>query len=127
MPISYTAGKPEERKFTVLPAGEYNFRVLDAEEKRSKTGNDMIEVKLDVFKGEESAIVYDYLVFAEKSKWKVDHFLKCVGLLPEEGTNVDISGNDLIGHQGRVKLRIGKTDKNNDRNEVDAYLWEDEF
>ncbi len=128
MAISYKAGNAEQRSFTVLPAGEYAFRVLDAEEKRSSNGNDMIALKLDVYddKGKQ-AVVYDNLVFNEKAQWKVDHFLKSCGMLPEEGSEVNLSANEFIGYEGKVKLRVGKNNKDQDRNEVDAYLWDEPF
>lgn len=127
MAISFKTGNPEARSYKVLPAGEYQFRVLDAVEKRSKAGSDMIELKLDVYKGDEQAIVYDYLVFTEKAAWKVDAFLKSCGMHPGEGVDHEIVANEFVGFEGRVKLKVGKTDKNADRNEVEAFIWEEEF
>lgn len=127
MAITYTAGNAVQRTFTVLPAGDYRFRVLDATEKRSKNGNDMIELKLDVFADNgPQGVVYDNIVFTATAQWKCDQFLKACGMLLAEGEVVNIVANEWIGFEGRVKLRVGKTDKGNDRNEVVAYLWDEE-
>lgn len=105
----------------VLPAGDYQFEVVNAEEKRSKAGNDMIELTLSI----EGSKVYDNLVFTEKAFWKVDQFLKSVGAHPGEGKSIDVEADDCVGQRGTVTLRVGKSDKGNDRNEVDCYTWEE--
>lgn len=126
MAITYKAGAPEQRTFTILPAGKYPFRVLDANQQRSKAGNDMIELKLDFYDDDgNSSTVWDFLVFTEKSVWKVDHFLKSCGMHPGEGQEIDLNPNEFIGFEGMGELRIGKTDKGVERNEVAAYTWDE--
>ncbi len=107
----------------VHPAGDYSFEVVNAEEKKSKSGNDMIELTLLV-KGSK---VYDNLVFIEKVFWKIDQFLKSTGSHPGEGKEINVEADDCVGQKGRVRLSVGKNDKGNERNEVECYLWEEEF
>ena len=47
--------------FPLLPIGDYRLRIAEVEEKTSKNGNDMFEIKLDV-SGQECKLFYN-LVF----------------------------------------------------------------
>ena len=55
----------------LFPAGIYPFEILEATDKTSKKGNDMIELKLRVFHGERHQIVNDYLL--ESIGYKLRH------------------------------------------------------
>jgi hypothetical protein len=124
--ISYTANAPKPIVPRVLKPGDYPFRILDASEERSKSGNDMIKLKMMVGHDRESEIgVFDYLVFGGSCDWKIDSFLKCVGLHPGEGQNLDISGTDMIGLEGTVKLKIEEY-LGKDSNKVSAYLYDED-
>lgn len=119
---TFTTGTPSQgASGPILPAGEYPFEVVNAKEARSKNGNDMIELKLDI----NGSKIYDNLVFTDKAFWKIDQFLKAVGAHPGEGKDITVEADDLIGHKGTCKLRVGKTDKGNERNEVESYTWEE--
>jgi hypothetical protein len=125
--MKYTASKPQSPQFKVLPAGEYPFRVLDAIEKRSKSGNDMIELKIAVGdSAAEEVTVFDYLVFDGKSEWKIDAFLTSCGMHPGEGVEADLNPNEFIGWEGRVRVKVEKYD-GKDQNKVAAYTFEEEF
>ena len=123
--ISYTANAPKPPVARVLKPGDYPFRILDASEERSKSGNEMIKLKMMVGHDRESEIgVFDYLVFGGSSDWKIDSFLKCVGLHPGEGQNLDIDGTDMIGLEGTVKLKIEEY-LGKESNKVSAYLYDE--
>jgi len=123
MPINYTAGAPRTNNYPILPAGEYPFRVLDASEALSKSGNKMIKLKIAAGDGKTADIVlFDYLVFTESSVWKVDAFLKSCGMHPGEGKEATIKADEFIGWEGRVKVVV--EDYNGDKqNKVASYTW----
>jgi cobalamin biosynthesis protein CbiG len=92
----------------LLPKGEYDFEVVTAEEKTSKTGNEMIALNIRVFSGTTGAnFVRDFLL--EKIAYKLRHFCEATGLLPkyENGT---LTADDCEGKVGRLKLVV-KEDK----------------
>jgi hypothetical protein len=68
--------------------------------------------------------VFDYLVFGGSSDWKIDSFLKCVGLHPGDGQNLEIDGTDMIGLEGTVKLKIEEY-LGKESNKVSAYLYDE--
>jgi hypothetical protein len=105
----------------ILKPGEYPFEIVNAEEARSKNGNDMIELTLRI--GESK--VYDNLVFTDRAFWKIDQFLRSIAQHPGEGKSFDVLADDLVGHKGMCKVGMGKTAKGNERNEIDAYTWEE--
>jgi hypothetical protein len=127
--IAFHASEPKPPQYTLLKPGDYNFRVLSAEEKMSQAGNEMIELKLDVFeKGynqENQSIVYDNLVFTEKAAWKIDSFLKSTERHPGQDCDCNLIAEEMTGWAGRCRIRHEKDQNGNLRNKVDAYLWEE--
>jgi hypothetical protein len=62
MAINWNFNKDVEKPtFKAIPVGNYRCRIESAEEKQSKAGNDMIEMKLSI-SGQKSSLWF-YLVF----------------------------------------------------------------
>jgi len=94
----------------LLEGGEYPFEVADAEEGQSKSGNDMIKLRLKVLGPDERQYgVFDYLVGTEGSAYKVRHFAESVGLLPQYEAG-ELEAISLIGRTGYCQ--VGIDDKN---------------
>lgn len=55
--------KREEKSFVILPEGDYRVKVENAEKKVSKSGNDMIELSLQV--SGTNMKLFHYIVFME--------------------------------------------------------------
>lgn len=128
MPITYQASAPvaapEYKPFVALAAGGYDFKVIDAEEKFSKAGNQMIELTLRCGDLADGPKVWDYLVFAEKALWKVDQFMAAIGHGGKPGDSLEIDADNLIGETGRVTLAVEKNDKGREVNKVESYVFE---
>ena len=122
MTIRHTFGDEDNRP-DAMPAGVYPATIKDAEEKISKSsGNDMIEI---VWALESGLLVFDYLTFGPKTAFKVDTFLKAVGLAPEKGADVEIVAADLIGKQAFLDLIIEPgTCEYRAKNKVNKYVCE---
>ena len=128
MAITHGASEPKEMEIKILKPGEYPFEVIDATEGKTaqdgpklKAGTPKIELKIRV---NDEATVYDNLFFHPNTNWKVDAFLKAIGQHPGEGQEVEIDAFDLVGEKGMVRIKTGKTNAGNPRNEVDSYTWE---
>jgi len=93
----------EDQKFDVLDAGTYPATIIEAIEKVSKNGNDMIEI---VFEVEGGHRIYDYLVFTEKTAFKVDAFLSATGKAPEKGKEVEIVADELVGVELSIEVEV---------------------
>jgi hypothetical protein len=106
----------------LLSPGEYDAEVMTAEEKQSKSGNDMIAMRLKVYgdNGAEAS-VFDYLLDAVA--YKVRHFAEAAGMIDayERG---ELYAEDLVGKVVRVKLKIehDKTGNYADKNAVQDYI-----
>lgn len=86
--------------------GLYDFEVLEAAEKLSSKGNEMIELNVKLYDTEgHSFWLYDYLVSSDGMAYKVRHFSAATGLLPkyEKG---ELTAADCIGKTGRCQLGI---------------------
>lgn len=106
----------------LLPKGDYDFQVLEAEDTKSKQGNDMIKVNLGIFHGEAMRLrVFDYLLSAMEAKLR--HFCDTTGLLAvyEAGT---LCAQDCKGRSGRVKLIVEEDEsgKYDTKNVVKDYI-----
>lgn len=119
---AYTPSKPQSAEFFV-PAGTYRFRVVEADDDTSKGGNEMIKLKIKpILKGgADGPALFDYLVFAESSLWKIDAYCASVGREKIEDGKTD----ELIGDEGEVRLKVEEYNGKKS-NKVDAYLF-DEF
>lgn len=120
---AYTAKKPEPAPEFFVPEGEYKFRVVEATDDTSKTGNEMIKLKLRVIREDETEgpALFDYLVFTESSFWKVDAYCASVG----RDEIKDGETARLVGDVGRARL-IVEAYNGKKNNKVDTYLF-DEF
>jgi hypothetical protein len=114
---SYTASTPTERPDFVDP-GDYQVEVIDAIETVSKTGHDMIELKLRTSAG---SYLYDFLVFIPTAFWKIDAFRAATGeeVKPEE--DVEITADHVIGRTGTARLTVEEYNGKK-RNKVAAWI-----
>jgi len=92
----------------LLEEGDYILRVVDCEETISKgrktNGADQLELKLK----EESTgkIIYETLIFDESLEWKIDCFIQCFGIKAQEGQDLELEADDMIGLRGWVALKV---------------------
>ncbi len=106
----------------LIPEGVYPFEVIKAEAKKSKKGNDMIEMELRIFlpDGKERTL-RDWLM--EAMGFKLFHFCAYSGLSMkyEAGT---LNSHDCEGRSGYAKIEIqeDKTGQYPPRNSVRDYV-----
>ena len=102
--------------------GEYSFEVLEAADKVSKAGNEMIELKLKVYADDGGYIfVNDYLM--DTVAYKLRHAADACACLAKYETGM-LQADDFKAKAGRLKLKIQK-DKSGtypDKNVVGDYV-----
>ena len=114
---SYTASTPNERPDHVDP-GDYQVEVVDAIETISKSGHEMIELKLKTSAG---SYLYDFLVFIPAAFWKIDAFRAATGEVVRPEEDVEISADHVIGRTGTARLTVEEYNGKK-RNKVAAWL-----
>jgi hypothetical protein len=114
---SYNASTPTERPDHVAP-GDHQVEVIDAVESLSRTGHEMIELKLRTSAG---SYLYDFLVFIPSAFWKIDSFRAATGEVVTPEDDVEITPDDLIGRTGVARL-IVEDYNGKQRNKVAAWL-----
>lgn len=123
MAIQFKTVAADAAEFFV-PAGDYNLRVANAEQTTSKSGNDQIKLTLRIIRedGTDGVTVFDYLVFAASSVWKVTHFLKSLGKYPGDDVDLSLDPIDLIGEEVHATLKV-EVYEGKKSNKVSAYLY----
>lgn len=106
------------------PKGEYDCEVIDAIEETSKSGNDMVHLKLRVHNEDGGTIlVDDYLVDTPRTAYKVRHCAEALGLL-QQYERGELPREAFLGRNGKCKLAV-QSDKNGqypDKNTVSDYV-----
>lgn len=124
--MKFTPKQEEELQyaFEILPAGEYDFQIISATDKKSKAGNDMIELEIDCFANDGRAVrVFDYLIEIPSFEYKIRHCAAATGLL-QEYEKGELTADMFSSRSGRCVLGIKKDKKGEypDRNEVKDYV-----
>jgi hypothetical protein len=114
---SYNASTPTERPDFVDP-GDFAVEVIDAVESLSRSGHEMIELKLRTSAG---SYLYDFLVFIPNAFWKIDSFRAATGEVVTPEDDVEITADDLIGRTGNARLSVEEYNGKK-RNKVVAWL-----
>lgn len=105
----------------LLKAGMHDARIIEATEKPSKAGNDMIELVVVVPDGDGSQrTLRDWLTDSPLGALKLRHAADAVGALARYETG-DMSAFDFPGHAVRVKIGIDKRRGYPDANRIDDY------
>lgn len=93
--------KSEAELRNTWDAGTYPFKVIEASDSVSKSGKDMIVLKLRLFDGENTLTVMDYL--GDWSMYKIKHLCEACGL--EDKYNAgEIVAFMFEDREGKVKL-----------------------
>jgi hypothetical protein len=117
--MRFKALSDEELNKPLYDAGIYNFKIIQAYEKPSKAGNEMlvIELLIEASNG-GNFIVKDYLLSTETSIWKISQLCKSInkeGLYKTENMEpfdiVNCNGTAELQHQtnpndGKKYLRV---------------------
>jgi hypothetical protein len=91
------------RADALIANGRYKFRVKDAREKRSSSGNDMLNLKLTLNVNARDVIYWDSLILIPKMFWKIEHFCMAIGLTDKiiEGR---LMAQDCLDGEGWIEI-----------------------
>jgi hypothetical protein len=105
----------------LLPDGDYDFEVVGAIEKPSKSsGNEMIQLKLKVFTNAIDVTIFDYLL--ESMAFKLRHFAEATGLLVSYNKGI-LTAFDCQGRTGYLRLTTQEGQNGyKAKNVVDDYI-----
>ena len=124
MKISTIHSESEARKVstrTLLAAGKYPARIIEAVEKTSKAGNDMIELRVGVIDRNGNVREFrDWLVATDRGALKLRHAAEAVGALAQYEAG-EISAEDFPGHDVRVQIGVEKKRGYPDQNRIEDY------
>ena len=107
--------QPKEPSMTT-PPGYYPAKIVAAEEKYSKTGKPMLQLKLEVDAGGTRTVdVNEYLLLDSTAPWKVEQYLAAIGFQFSAGQDVSISANTFLGGRLYILTYNEPGQKNPDR------------
>lgn len=113
----------QDDRYKAFEPGTYKFECERAEEKTSRNGNDMIEVRLKLFSndGRKTNTCFDYLMPVGAMAYKFRHFCYSVGL-GEQYERGEVNQFDCVDRMGQVQVAKGEDNKGRERNEVIDYV-----
>lgn len=83
----------EEDKPFFLSPGIHKMEVVEAVERTSKSGNEMIVIELEA---ENGVRVRDFLVFTKKAAFKIKQFLEAAGRELKKGDSVTLTDKECL-------------------------------
>jgi len=93
MPKYTSQGEQEVKEFKLLEKGNHELEIVEAVEKMSASGNEMIKITLE----KDGAKVTDHLVFTPKAFFKIDQLRGALGEAVNKGEEKEVSPSDLLG------------------------------
>jgi len=104
----------------LLEPGVYDCEVIEAEDQKSKSGNDMIKLKLQAWRANgSSAHVFDYILPAFARKLK--HFCYAAGLEAQYDAG-KVTASDCYGKAVQAEIDIEKQENYKPKNVVVDYM-----
>ena len=103
----------DEKEYTVLEPGEYDYEVVAFDRGRFDGSAKMrpcpiAKLELKCSDGEQKSIVFVNLFLNEKSKWKLEEFFKSCGLLDPSTSSKDsykMPWSKVMGACGRCRIK----------------------
>ena len=100
MPKYTSTGNQEIKEYVLLEKGEHTLEIVDAVEKMSSNGNEMIVLTLV----KDRSKVFDKLVFTPKAFFKIDQVLEAMGEAVNKGEERDITRFDFLGKSVKAMI-----------------------
>ena len=101
----YSREEAEKKRSTLMPEGRYNARIVTAEEKVSNSGNDMIELEVEVYGPEGKVIIRDWLLNTDRMAWKLQHFAEACKL-EKKYERGELTADDCEGQSCAVEVTV---------------------
>lgn len=118
--------KPKSEKelaeANLWPKGDYAFEILESEDATDKNGNDMLKLKVKVFKDNgASQNIFDY-VSGTWMEYKLRHLAEAAGKLADYESG-ELNAYDLVGKTGwcKVGVSVDKSGQYPDKNGINDY------
>ena len=111
---------PKTEEQLLPPAGEYTFKVIAASDEISKSGNEMIKLRVQCYQqGTAVMQIFDYLL--EAMPHKLMHFCRYCGLEERYSTG-ELTADDCIGRTGLCLVAIQPAGDYPAKNVIKDYL-----
>ena len=109
--------------FELLPEGTYDIEVIDAEERTSQKGNEMIALTLQAQHPDGYPVrIWDYLVSVAAATFKIEQFCAAAGLQDKFKAG-RLLAEDCVGKKVSAKIEIEAGRENySDRNSIREYV-----
>lgn len=112
-------------KFSEIPENRYDLEVVEATAGKSKAGNDMVNIQFKITTPGEfvGRRIWDTLVFADNSRWKIRDFLISANspLMDNDKVTTEMVAKEIIGYQVSAYLEPGTDNNGNPRSNPTKY------
>lgn len=115
---------PDElEETTPMQPGIMNYEIVEAKERQSKSGNDMIELGIKIMDDDgRNLTIKDFLVGTTSSLWKIHQFC--------QSNNLDFNGgvlnpNDIVGQTGQCETTQETIEDGRQMLKIKKYIRQD--
>ena len=100
----------ESAPFTLLPEGDYDFKITKFERARFEGSEkmppcNMAKITFEIFSKTDSTTITDNFYLNSKGEWKISALYLAIGL-KKHGEPVRMQWNSVIGKTGKLKLAV---------------------
>lgn len=120
---SQSSGAP----LSAIPAGSYNATIFDVKQEQVRSGPNegkpRLNIQFRISSGQyENRRVFAYIaLYVAGDFWKTQSFFKALGYDMKSGDFEVPETNDLLGKAIGVRVKVGKDQNGEDRNEVAGF------
>ncbi len=115
----------EQEALIVVPEGDYDFRIVDFQRAKAKSGANMAHVTMRVESNEGASLIHEYIVLTSSQEWKISAFFRAIGQ-KKRGERVTMDWTKVNGARGRAHVIVDKFKRNDgtdgESNKISRYI-----
>lgn len=115
----------EQETLIVVPEGDYDFKIVDFQRAKAKSGANMAHLTMRVESDKGASLIHEYIVLTSSQEWKISAFFRAIGQ-KKRGERVAMDWSKVNGAKGRAHVIVDKFTRNDgsegESNKISRYI-----
>lgn len=95
----------EQEQLIIVPEGDYDFKIVDFQRAKAKSGANMAHVTMRVETDKGASLIHEYIVLTSSQEWKISAFFRSIGQ-KKRGERVQMDWSKVDGAKGRAHVIV---------------------